>query len=322
MHDDDEFPRRRCARRSASPRGSGVDDESGTRFAPRLLYVRRSSTTRRGTSALGERLKELDASAGRRAEPAVLPRGAAGLVRAIVEQLRRAGWRATRPRRAVGRASSSRSRSVTTWRRAKQLNERRAPAVRRAPDLPHRPLPRARRPCRTSSSSASRNAIFEPLWNRQLHRPCADHRRRDGRRRAARQVLRGGRRRCATCSRTICCSCSRWSRWSRRSQLRRADAVRDEKVKVLRSIRPSRRRRCRTTRCAAQYARRPSTGSRVRATARSRTSRRDSLTPTYAALRLTIDNWRWDGVPFYLRSGKRLAKRVSEIAIQFRRRRT
>jgi len=46
---------------------------------------------------------------------------------------------------------------------------------------------------------------------------------------------------------------------------------------------------------------------------------RDSRTETYAALKLFVDNWRWAGVPFYLRTGKRLAKRVSEIVIQFRR---
>ena len=44
----------------------------------------------------------------------------------------------------------------------------------------------------------------------------------------------------------------------------------------------------------------------------------DSTVPTFAAVRLFVDNWRWNGVPFYLRSGKRLAKRVSEIAVQFR----
>jgi glucose-6-phosphate 1-dehydrogenase len=44
----------------------------------------------------------------------------------------------------------------------------------------------------------------------------------------------------------------------------------------------------------------------------------DSTTETYAALRLSINNWRWEGVPFYLRSGKRMARRVSEIAIQFK----
>jgi glucose-6-phosphate 1-dehydrogenase len=41
--------------------------------------------------------------------------------------------------------------------------------------------------------------------------------------------------------------------------------------------------------------------------------------PTYAALRLAIDNWRWEGVPIFLRSGKRMAERVTEIAVQFRR---
>jgi glucose-6-phosphate 1-dehydrogenase len=45
----------------------------------------------------------------------------------------------------------------------------------------------------------------------------------------------------------------------------------------------------------------------------------DSATETYVALRLQIDNWRWAGVPFYLRTGKRMARRVSEIAIRFHR---
>ncbi|MBN1874480.1 MAG: glucose-6-phosphate dehydrogenase [Anaerolineae bacterium] len=44
----------------------------------------------------------------------------------------------------------------------------------------------------------------------------------------------------------------------------------------------------------------------------------DSRTPTYAALRLYVDNWRWQGVPFYLRSGKGLARKVSEISLQFK----
>ena len=41
----------------------------------------------------------------------------------------------------------------------------------------------------------------------------------------------------------------------------------------------------------------------------------DSTTETYAALRLEVDNWRWAGVPFYLRTGKRLARKVTEIAV-------
>ncbi len=43
--------------------------------------------------------------------------------------------------------------------------------------------------------------------------------------------------------------------------------------------------------------------------------REDSNTETYAALRLEVDNWRWAGVPFYLRAGKRLARKITEIAV-------
>ena len=52
---------------------------------------------------------------------------------------------------------------------------------------------------------------------------------------------------------------------------------------------------------------------------RNRASQRPPPTVTYAAIRLFVDNWRWEGVPFYLRSGKRMAKRVTEVAIQFKR---
>ena len=52
-----------------------------------------------------------------------------------------------------------------------------------------------------------------------------------------------------------------------------------------------------------------------RATARSPASLRDSRTETYAALRLHVSNWRWAGVPFYLRTGKQLARKLTEIAV-------
>ena len=57
----------------------------------------------------------------------------------------------------------------------------------------------------------------------------------------------------------------------------------------------------------------------MRAIARSPSVAPDSHTPTYIALRLFIDNWRWQGVPFYLRSGKRLAAKTTEITLQFKR---
>lgn len=96
-----------------------------------------------------------------------------------------------------------------------------------------------------------------------------------------------------------------------------ADAVRDEKVKVLNSIRPL-VQNSEPAAVRAQYADGTIDGKAVPAFRSEPDVNPASLTPTYAAMRFSIDNWRWMGVPFYLRSGKRLARRTSEIAVQFR----
>ena len=84
-----------------------------------------------------------------------------------------------------------------------------------------------------------------------------------------------------------------------------ADAVRNERVKVLRAVRPI---ALEDTVCAQYrgYCQAPGVAP-------------DSRTPTYAALKLFVDNWRWQGVPFYLRSGKALAQKSTEIIIEFQR---
>ena len=97
-----------------------------------------------------------------------------------------------------------------------------------------------------------------------------------------------------------------------------ADSVRDEKVKVLRSIRWFSPEDMAQSAVRAQYRAGTMDGKEVAAYRKEPMVAPDSVTPTYAALRVFVDNWRWKGVPFYLRSGKRLAKRVSEIAVQFR----
>ena len=81
-----------------------------------------------------------------------------------------------------------------------------------------------------------------------------------------------------------------------------ADALRDEKVKVLHALRPC------VHSVRSQY-----TGYRDEAGVAP-----GSQTATYAALELFVDNWRWQGVPFYLRSGKHLATKTTEIAVQFK----
>lgn len=83
-----------------------------------------------------------------------------------------------------------------------------------------------------------------------------------------------------------------------------ARALRDEKVKVLQAVRPIRIEDC----VFGQYR-----GYRAEPGVD-----RDSTTPTYVALKMYIDNWRWQGVPFYLRTGKKLSQRASEISLQFK----
>jgi glucose-6-phosphate 1-dehydrogenase len=97
-----------------------------------------------------------------------------------------------------------------------------------------------------------------------------------------------------------------------------ADSVRSEKVKVLHSIRPIAPDRLEESAVRGQYGPGVVEGEQVPGYRQEPGVSRQSATPTYAAVRFFIDNWRWAGVPFYLRSGKRLEKRTSEIAIEFR----
>jgi glucose-6-phosphate 1-dehydrogenase len=98
-----------------------------------------------------------------------------------------------------------------------------------------------------------------------------------------------------------------------------ADAVRDEKMKVLRAVRPIPARSVDDWAVRAQYVSGVVDGEEVPGYRQEDRVAPDSYTETYAALKLVVDNWRWEGVPFYLRTGKRLARRVTEIAIHFKR---
>jgi glucose-6-phosphate 1-dehydrogenase len=97
-----------------------------------------------------------------------------------------------------------------------------------------------------------------------------------------------------------------------------ADAVRDEKVKVLNALRPMTGREVLANTYRAQYVSGTSEGKRVPGYKDENNVSPTSTTETYMAAKLYIDNWRWAGVPFYLRSGKRLPIRVTEVAIQFK----
>ncbi|MFI5229863.1 MAG: glucose-6-phosphate dehydrogenase [Gemmatimonadales bacterium] len=97
-----------------------------------------------------------------------------------------------------------------------------------------------------------------------------------------------------------------------------ANSVRDEKVKVLKSIRWLTPETIPTNAVRAQYTGGAIGDKAVPGYVQEPDVSPASTVPTFAAVRLFVDNWRWNGVPFYLRSGKRLAGRVSEIAVQFR----
>jgi glucose-6-phosphate 1-dehydrogenase len=96
------------------------------------------------------------------------------------------------------------------------------------------------------------------------------------------------------------------------------NAVRDEKVKVLRAVRPFSPKEVDSYVLRGQYTAGAVGGKPVPGYREEKGVAPESLTETFVALKLFLDSWRWAGVPFYLRSGKHLPKRSTEIAIQFR----
>jgi glucose-6-phosphate 1-dehydrogenase len=97
-----------------------------------------------------------------------------------------------------------------------------------------------------------------------------------------------------------------------------ADAIRNEKFKVLESIMPPDRADVPSVSARGQYGPGTINGNAVPGYRQEPDVNPDSNTETFASVRLEVDNWRWAGVPFYLRSGKRLAKKNSEIAVTFK----
>ena len=97
-----------------------------------------------------------------------------------------------------------------------------------------------------------------------------------------------------------------------------ADRIRDEKVRLLRSIRPFDAKLLRDSWVRGQYGPGSVGGVKVNGYLDEAGVKKDSKTETFVATKLSIDNWRWQGVPFYCRTGKRLAVKDTEIAITFK----
>lgn len=98
-----------------------------------------------------------------------------------------------------------------------------------------------------------------------------------------------------------------------------ANAVRNQKVQVLQAVRPWPSEEIRHRSVRAQYIRGRVRGQEVPGYREEPNVAANSLVETYAALELRVENWRWAGVPFYLRTGKRLANTLTEIAVHFKR---
>jgi glucose-6-phosphate 1-dehydrogenase len=98
----------------------------------------------------------------------------------------------------------------------------------------------------------------------------------------------------------------------------RPDAIRDEKVKVLEALRPVEADQVRDSTVRGQYAEGVIDSKPVPGYLQEDGVSPESRTETYVALKAYIDNWRWADVPFYLRAGKRMNKRITEIALQFK----
>lgn len=97
-----------------------------------------------------------------------------------------------------------------------------------------------------------------------------------------------------------------------------AESIRDEKAKILRSVRKIDPQNINEIAIRAQYTSGKFIGTNVPGYKEEEKVAPDSQTETYVALKLFVDNWRWEGVPIYIRTGKRMAKRSTEIGIQLR----
>ena len=182
-------------------------------------------------------------------------------------------------------------------------------------DLPDRPLPRQGDGAEHPGDALRQRAVRADL-ELQLRRPRADHDGRGHRHRRPGRLLRRHRRRPRRDPEPPAAADVRWSRWrSRRRSTPRACA--------------SRSRRCSPASCSPAASTSPpragstrpgwAGGEKVAGFLEEEGIKKTSTTETYAAVTLHVDTRRWAGVPFYLRTGKRLGRRVTEVAIVFKR---
>ena len=303
-----------------------VDGESCERILRAPRYVQGQFDDPEGYRRLAATLDELDRDGGTRGNRMFYLATPPTQFPVIVEQLGEAGL----ARRGAFDAAHALGEPVPGWTRlvvekpfgrdlasAEALNGIIGARLRRAPGVPHRPLPRqgdGAEPPGPALRQRHLRAGLEPA----LRRPRADHRRRDARASSTAAPTTRRPAPCATWSSRTSSSCSRSSPWSRRSPSTPTPCATRSSRCCARCGR-SRRTASTCSRSAVSTSRESSTGEEAVAYRAEERVAPDSTTETFAAVKLLVDNWRWQGVPFYLRTGKRMAKKVTEIAIQFRR---
>ena len=282
--------RSRAARRAHASRSAPTRRSiplTFERFAARLSYVQGDFADAKTFGRLATRLRASRAPVFYlEVPPSLFATVARGLHGAKL-----LGGRARRDREAV----RPRSRLGAGPRR------RSAAVPRREPDLPRRPLPRQARAAGASSTCASPTRCSSRSGTATTSRTCRSRwPRASASRLAGTSTTRSAR--CATSSSTTCCSCSPPRRWRRPRG--RSGHGQGCQVRVFRSMADADPKR---------YVRGQYDGyTEIAGVAKG------STTETYAALRLEIDNWRWAGVPFFIRTGKRLFATETELRLVFK----
>jgi glucose-6-phosphate 1-dehydrogenase len=317
---DDAFRRLvyESARDADDPSPAGeIDEEDWARFAPRLSYVRGDFTEAATYAALGERLGAIESarprSDGRLFYLSVPPSVYADCINHLSRSgvAERVNQRSTRPwtRIVIEKPFGHDAESARALNRA----VRKAFAEHQVYRIDHY---LGKETVQNLMVFRFANSIFEPVWNRHhIHHVQITASETVGVEHRAGYYEEAGVVRDMFQNHLL----QLLSLTAMEPPVAfQADAVRDEKLKVLRAIRRFSAAEMHDYTVRGQYGPGTINGAAVPGYREEPDVDPGSDVPTWAALRLLVDNWRWQGVPFFLRSGKRMARRVSEIAIQFR----
>ena len=290
------------------------NEEVWERLSGDIMFVPGSFDDDEAFDTLAQTLDELCQSHGIKGNAAFYLSIPPSMFPTVLKQMERTEHGRQRRAPAAGGASSSRSRSGTTCQSALELNKLVDDVFTAARRLPHRPLPGQGDGPEPDGAAVRQPAVRAGL-ERQLRRLGADHHGRGRRHRRPRRVLRRHRRRPRRAAEPPAAA-ARPDRDGGAGRVHRRGDPDREAQGAAGDHAAARPRRRTPSAASTTRAGRPASGSLAYTAEKDVPA--DSTTETYAAVRLGIDTRRWAGVPFYLRTGKRLPRRVTEIAVLFK----